>query len=217
MHDSHDLMTLGKGASSTIQCLDELIQYGQDSIAEMQSEVENARRVEGEIQATREKFKTTLLTRIEKIVKDVRVALDEQGTQLLTDADRKVENMATNAQMVIRTSRMKLDTANAFLRKAAVTLPNDDDGTFDDAQLKEVYNHFQALEKIQRQPKPNVKPVSVNIRFPNTMKMKTQCRQLSKQIIGEIEDTKRPSLLNAQRPSIDVLSLDEFAESDLKK
>lgn len=215
-HDSHELVTLGESTGATIQCLDDLIQIGQDRLAEMQSDLENARRVDGEINDTREKFKNTLLTRIEKIVKDLRVALDEHSMELLGDVERNVADMSTKAQTVIRTSRMKLDTANAFLRKAAVTLPNDD-GKFDDNQLKEVYNHFQALEKVNKQPKPDVKSVNVNIKFPNTMKMKLQCRQLSKQIIGEIEDSKRPGLLNAQRPSVDVASLDDFSTLDMGK
>lgn len=209
-HNGHSVVTLGENTASTIQCLDDLIQYGQDSISNIQADVENARRVDEEIASTKEKFRATLMKRIEAIVKDVRVALDEHSTQLLVDVERKVEQTAENAKTVIRTSGMKLDTANAFLCKAAVTLPNDDDGTFDENQLKEVYNHFRTLEKINRQPKPNVKSVNVNMKFPNTMKMKTQCRELSKKLVGEIENTDKPSLLNAQAPSIDVLSLDDF-------
>lgn len=211
IHKDHDgKITLGKSVSSTIQCLDDLIQIGQDGLTNIQSELDNARRVDNEIQQLREKFKSTLSTRIEKIVKDLRVALDECCMELLDDVDRNVAEMSKNAQTVIQKSRMKLDTANAFLRKAAVTLPNDDDGSFANNQLKDVYNHFQSLEKIQQQPKIEVQSVNVNLKFPNTMKIKSQCNEFAKQIIGEIEDTKRPGLLNSQRPSIEVSSLYEF-------
>ena len=203
------MVTLGEDVNSTIDAFDDIIQYGQDTISGLQNDVQNARNVANEIQAMRNTFKNTLLTRIEKIVRDVRVALDDQSMVLLSDVDKKVAEMEANAQSVITKSRVKLDTAHNFLAKAAVTLPNDE-GKFEEQQLMEVYQHHCTLQKVTAQPNPDINPVSVKIRFPNTMKMKTECRDLAKRIIGEIEDTKRPSLLDTKRASIDVANINDF-------
>ena len=210
-HEGHQKVTLGDDLIKTISALDDIIEYGQEAAASIEQDVANARRVQSEIQSMREKFKATLMSRIEKIVQDLRVALDEQSMQLLGDVDKKVSVMEENARKVIQTSRMKLDTANNFLEKAATALP-DDNGNFDEQQLKDIYQHYKTLQKVVNQEKPKVESVSVNIKFPNTMKVKTECRELSKRIIGEIANTKRPSLLDAQRPSIDVANINDFKE-----
>ena len=203
------MVLLGEELTTTISAFDDIIQYGQDKISGLENEVQNARQVANEIQAMRNKFKNTLLTRIEQIVRDVRVALDDQSMVLLSDVDKKVAEMEANAQSVITTSRVKLDTANTFLAKAAVTLPNEN-GEFEEEQLIDVYQHYSTLQKVTAQSNKEVKSVPVNVRFPNTMKVKSECRDLAKRIIGEIENTKRPNLLDAQRPSIDVTNIKDF-------
>ena len=203
------MVTLGEELTSTIGAFDDIIQYGQDTISDLQNDVRNARNVTKEIQAMRNKFKKTLLTRIEQIVRDVRVALDDQSMILLNDVDKKVAEMEANAQSVITSSRVKLDTANTFLAKAAVTLPNEN-GEFEEQDLFDVYQHHRTLKKLTLEPNPIVKSVPVSIRFPNTMRVKTECRDLAKRIIGEIEHTKRPNLLDAKRPSIDVTNIKDF-------
>eukprot|EP00111_Clytia_hemisphaerica_P012017 TCONS_00035344-protein len=210
-HKGHQLVNLGDDLIKTISALDNIIEYGQDAAASIEQDVANARRVQSEIQSMREKFKATLMSRIEKIVQDLRVALDEQSMQLLGDVDKKVSIMEENARKVIQTSRMKLDTTNTFLEKAATALP-DDNGNFEEKQLKDIYQHYKTLQKVVNQEKPKVESVSVDIKFPNTMKVKTECRELSKRIIGEIANTKRPSLLDAQRASIDVANINDFKD-----
>ncbi|XP_066929737.1 protein FAM184A-like [Clytia hemisphaerica] len=210
-HKGHQLVNLGDDLIKTISALDDIIEYGQDAAASIEQDVANARRVQSEIQSMREKFKATLMSRIEKIVQDLRVALDEQSMQLLGDVDKKVSIMEENARKVIQTSRMKLDTTNTFLEKAATALP-DDNGNFEEKQLKDIYQHYKTLQKVVNQEKPKVESVSVDIKFPNTMKVKTECRELSKRIIGEIANTKRPSLLDAQRASIDVANINDFKD-----
>ena len=208
-HRGHPLVTLGEDQTDSIIALDDIIQYGQDTISELNGDLDNARRVRSEIAATKEKFTATLQTRIERIAKDVREALEEQAMALMADVEKKVSGMEVNAKEALQKTSNKLDTANSFLKKAAVTLP-DDDGKFDEQQFREIFILYNALDKMKSQPQPEVTPVAVSIKFPNTMKIKTQCRELSKSIIGEIENTKRPSLLDAKRPSIDVANINDF-------
>lgn len=211
-HDDHNVTTLGENGTKTIQCLDEIIEFGLASLQKLESNLDNARTVNNDIRTMKEKFTENLRARIERIVKDLRIALDDHAMLLMGDVDKKVSETEHQAQDIIKKSTLKLDTAKQFIQKAATVLPTDD-GNFDERQVTDLYNFYKALEKVNQQKEGNVKMVDVKIKYPNSMKTKIECAQLAQRIIGEIDNTKRPSLLNSQRPSIDMVNLRDFEAS----
>ena len=210
IHSTHSVSLLGNDGSKTLVCLDEVIQYGLESIQNTRTTMDEARKSLKDIDAMKKRFMENLKIRIEKIVDDLRVALDEQAMVLLSDVDKEVCDVTTRAKESVEASGLTLDTEKEFIRRAAEIMP-DDEGNISSEQLTIMYLNYKTIQKMQENPISQIRPVkTVNIKFPNSMKTKTECANFAKRVIGEIVDTKRPSILDASRPSIDVRNVNDF-------
>lgn len=195
-HDQHDVKRIGgDDPDETNIAMDEIIQFALKTLEKREQEVVNAKEVKDDINEIREKFVGNSKARIERIVNDLRVAMEDCAGQLLREVNKKVGDMELKCQSVITTSRVKLDTIKQFIQHAATALP-DDEGRLDSKQLARLYAYYKTLQNMESQPRTRLKHVDVNVKYPNSYQRKSECQALAKSICGQLEDPKRNSFLH---------------------
>ena len=180
---------MGDDCRKTISVLDEIIALGMENLQLLENELENAKKVKKDIENLREKIRKDLIQRLERIIKDLRIAIDEQSTLLLAKIDNEVLQTENSCKKVISTSTGKLDVVKEFVKLAASILP-DENYQFNEKQFADLFLTYKTIEKIKTRPLEDIQPVKINIKYPNTMKLKTECQIFAERITGEIEQNK---------------------------
>ena len=198
-HCGHDVKLLGgEQVDETVACLDGIIQYGLSVLENNENEVATAKEIKEDIEEIRQKCIDNSRTRIERIVMDLRVAMEDSTAQLLRSLNSRVKDMETKCQAIINRSIGEQESIKGFVREAALTLPDEVTGKLDPNQMGKLFAYYKTVEELARQPRPQVSFVDLNIKYPDSYQRKKECEALAQAISGRIESEADMSVNEGQ-------------------
>lgn len=206
----------GIDVNVTVDALDDMITFGLKTLKNREQQIQNARDVKTDINMLRNQFIENSKARIERIVKDVRVAMEYRANELLKEVDQTVGDMELKSQSIIKTSRAKLDSIRGFIQEAAMTLPDEETGLLDAHQLRKLFAYYKTMERREKDPsEPRLKFVDLRLKYPDSYMRKAECKKLADNVSGCVENPtpKRKSFLHDPLPDENgnILPLQEIS------
>ena len=203
-HEDHRIFDLLSDEDDGLP-LKELKEFASVAVGSFRDDFEKAKMFSNKAKVQKEKLKTHMLKRIEMIVKDLRIALEDDCARLFKEIDNKIQQAEKQAQIVMRATPEKVEAAEELVRCADAFAADRKDSNVQmvklNYQLLHSYVYGEAANKLPE--------AEVFIKFPNTLKSKDECRELVTKLIGRVISSKKEAMLQ-RKSSIDVVNLTDF-------
>ena len=196
LHDDHAICAINLDVEETILALDEMVEFGCQSLTDMEQELVRQRKILDEIKWKRDRFLRMYRKRVDRVMRDVKNALEDQGAVIFN----QMEADAIVAQQLLEESLLKappkLDSAREFLKKGAMLIP-ENDGNVEQEQLKKIKTLYDTLSVRMPQMFVDVGEAKFKeVQFQNSYLTKLACKNLAKDVMGWIQsnDAKQTTI-----------------------
>ena len=205
-HEGHQLCDLQTSSERT-EALDSVKEYSSQAVSNFQAEFEKAKVYTNSMKTRKEKLRSQMMQRFEAIVKDLRVALEDECQQFFKEIESRIGRPESHARAVLSDTPSKVDIGKELIQRAeALSLADDDDITLQ--ELGELRMFYHVLDDYVHADTVKLEAGEIFVKFPSTMQSKDECRELAKKLVGTVINSKREAF-KQRKSSIDLVNFTE--------